>query len=322
MCLQARSSDQEADRAPILRQLEGNGLLMLDNIDDRNSFFHAIVTLVKEKNPLVDVESLKGLISDHIKEYMAEYEHFSAEGTELSDLDGWNQSVANAVFLATANLFQANVQIFTNQPGLHVKTIEPSLIDKTHPHSDQFTVLRVAHIAKEDSDLYKPCVSANEENFIIPVLNYDKNAESGLAGGTSTVNEEVTVNEECQTIRRSRKRKADPTTWKANIRHKQRMLGMQYTRRDGKITAARKMKPVNGSCKYGCCDKFDEIELGSIFADYWSLENKERKQDFICTMVEECSPKTRKTGIDSKRNTSRAFYLQVLILDQSQMVVL
>ena len=97
----------------------------------------------------------------------------------------------------------------------------------------------------------------------------------------------------------SRKRVAKPDTWQSNIRKMKRDHGEDYTTRKGKTVPAKRMKfttkkddTENNTCKrFKCQEKFGEVELGVVFADYYSL-SKIRKQDYLSSLIEDEEPST------------------------------
>ncbi len=60
-----------------------------------------------------------------------------------------------------------------------------------------------------------------------------------------------------------------------------------------------------------CKDNLDEIHCANIFAEYWSTGERKWQQDYICAMVEEKEPSTKKRNAKGKgRSTVRKFHLQ------------
>ena len=95
--------------------------------------------------------------------------------------------------------------------------------------------------------------------------------------------------------------------------------GEDYTTRKGKTVPAKRMKFTtkkddtdDNTCKrFKCQEKFGEVELGVVFADYYSL-SKIRKQDYLSSLIEDEVPSTvkREHANDPVRNFTRKFYLK------------
>ena len=90
-----------------------------------------------------------------------------------------------------------------------------------------------------------------------------------------------------------RKRKANPSEWKNNIRKRLRITGKEYTSQSGKKVPERLLKSVDcNKCKFKCTQNITEEQRADIFQLFWSLESYERKKDFVVSRIQE--KKTRK----------------------------
>ncbi|XP_063446770.1 uncharacterized protein LOC134726300 [Mytilus trossulus] len=79
-----------------------------------------------------------------------------------------------------------------------------------------------------------------------------------------------------------RNQRANPETWKKNIRKKLRLSGKEYISAKGKVVEEKKVKSVDCSkCTYKCNLGIDEEHRQQIFTTFWSLDTDARKKDFI-----------------------------------------
>jgi hypothetical protein len=428
---------------------------------DGDCFFAATIYLVKKANPLLTVSSLREVVCNHMAEFKEEFEPFTVDVGNFQDKINylrtpghWNSEMGNAVPYAVANLFQTSMIIFSSRPGMEVVTIQPLLVDKSHPQFNMWTALQYAYVATPNNEHYNPCTPTNVDIVHVPVLNWDKDAvdeinniitkadvtttlfsshrktaqhgqketivrqEQGkntvvidmenkghtrqdtitsgtgaketngaqqvvngckdqvvsssndkekAPGGMDSVldqtgtldvmetdddmhvtdrnnntssrkrkkcNNKVHQNEESHNVTSSEKDTADvelcsnesesmnkkkkrrkvkcPQKWKCNVDKNKKLLGLAYKTRKGKDVLAKTPASEIQPCKYKCAEHFNEIERGQIFADYWSLGDKLRKQDFLCSVIDAQEPKTltRQTK-GQQRYVTRHFYLEL-----------
>ncbi|XP_072401600.1 uncharacterized protein [Diabrotica undecimpunctata] len=86
-------------------------------------------------------------------------------------------------------------------------------------------------------------------------------------------------------IRKSRKRKRNPISWRRNIIKTSRNSGKEYNSWKNKLQPSRKLKdPCH--CRMKCSEKIPEEERQSIFGRYWNLGDINRQRDFISKLVQ------------------------------------
>lgn len=95
-----------------------------------------------------------------------------------------------------------------------------------------------------------------------------------------------------------------------------RLSGANYTSADGRLKAARSIKPVNCSkCRLKCETKITSEQRQQLFDAFWSLANYERQKDYVCARIEETGTKTYLDGegrTKSKRKqVARKFFLEI-----------
>ena len=109
----------------------------------------------------------------------------------------------------------------------------------------------------------------------------------------------------------TRKRKRDPSTWKASIRKKLRQGGHQYTDAKGKIQPERKVKTKKDctACKFKCTINFTEEERKDIFKEFWRQKDEEKHNFYAkTTFMTSCTRKRTLSTVSRKKN-SLAYYL-------------
>ncbi|XP_064639792.1 uncharacterized protein LOC135495259 [Lineus longissimus] len=89
---------------------------------------------------------------------------------------------------------------------------------------------------------------------------------------------------------RGRKRQRDPSSWKRNVRHRNRCAGAEYTTRKGKVVAAKKplaCRCTQNGCRFKCREKVTEEMRGVLCQEYYELANRDQQNSFIVSMVDE-----------------------------------
>lgn len=112
---------------------------------------------------------------------------------------------------------------------------------------------------------------------------------------------------------RSRKRKRDPTSWKATIRKQQCAAGKSYVSRDGKHRKTREIKNgCNAGCRRKCSSKIDQAERKIIHKQFWSLSDT-KKSHFYTTYVKKVPKKRCRTykGPNSKKKFSFLYFFEL-----------
>lgn len=127
---------------------------------------------------------------------------------------------------------------------------------------------------------------------------------------------EAAKDKENMSGKKSRRKIAAPEEWKANKKKKQRLHGetYKYVSKKGKevTVLAKKVQNIDKKkCRFNCAETFGEIQRAKMFSEYWALDSKTRKQDFLCALIEERLPETHKVNpTKQKRNVVRHYFLQ------------
>ncbi|XP_041942157.1 uncharacterized protein LOC121705312 isoform X2 [Alosa sapidissima] len=117
-----------------------------------------------------------------------------------------------------------------------------------------------------------------------------------------------------------RKRRANPSRWKANVQKKRRMMGQSYRGRRGNGSIIKEARKMGERCQSASCQKskqiqcceIDEGRMKDIFKYFWEkLDWKERRM-YVKTMVEVNGVKRRRTeAVTSRRSASLFCFLCV-----------
>ena len=123
------------------------------------------------------------------------------------------------------------------------------------------------------------------------------------------------VNIEEKQVKKSRKRKRDPSKWAKVVRKNKRNSGEAYISSRKKQVPAKRVKHLKDCtrCRKKCCKNIsDEVRIG-LFQSYYKL-TKEEKRLFVLSNTEKFQPKRRrgnKTHENSKKQNTYLFYFQV-----------
>ncbi|XP_030759330.1 uncharacterized protein LOC115884790 [Sitophilus oryzae] len=140
--------------------------------------------------------------------------------------------------------------------------------------------------------------------------NYSDDSSSNSSEAESDMSH-VTA-ETIQEKKKTRKRKAEPSTWKKNCAKRLRNSGKSYkTLVKGNEIPERKIQPAcNEKCKQNCSRKFTEEERLKIFKNYWDMSDIVKQRTYLLTLMQEVNPKYRYPvqGGHGVRATNHAFY--------------
>lgn len=136
------------------------------------------------------------------------------------------------------------------------------------------------------------------------------NSNSSSSSDSEYNVENAVDNEPTVERKKTRKRKAEPSTWKKNCTKRLRNSGKSYiTLGKRKEMPERKLKPsCNDKCNHKCGSKFSEEERLIIFKNYWDMADIVKQRTYILTVMQEINPKYRYTARDAGRATNHAFY--------------
>ncbi|CAC5416611.1 unnamed protein product [Mytilus coruscus] len=334
-----------------------NGLQRKPVSADGNCFFQSALPLIPNT---YSVQSLRKTLCDHIIDNAKEYVGFFAvsdlsesfdediswidfrtEIDEFSVNGSWTNRAADLLPLALANWSGQTVKIFSTSTN---NTIPE--------HYDACVKLGTAHKPSNANQLNQSD-SCHEESEITENINKEISNEEGPTIDNNHQSENSDVLYTCVQIgtpekpkrkrgrpkgtpprkapnfitppkkKLFRKRKAMPETWKKNIRKQLRLSGKEYISVKGNTIKEKTLKLKDCSnCRFKCSLNVKDEQRLQIFQAFWSLENNERKKDFIVTNTNQ---KKTRTYIDEgnelvkkKRNVHRSYSFK---LDGEQITV-
>ncbi|CAH1102894.1 unnamed protein product [Psylliodes chrysocephalus] len=113
--------------------------------------------------------------------------------------------------------------------------------------------------------------------------------------------------------KKSRKRMRIENEWNKNKIKRLRNAGKEYisSAKSKRVVAAKQVKePCGEKCQHQCSKKFDREQRSQLFNAYYSLENIDRKRDFLSKHMELITPKYRYVRAASNRRLNFAFYFK------------
>ncbi|CAH1106989.1 unnamed protein product [Psylliodes chrysocephalus] len=113
--------------------------------------------------------------------------------------------------------------------------------------------------------------------------------------------------------KKSRKRIRNENKWNKNKIKRLRNAGKEYisSAKSKSVVAAKQVKePCGEKCQHQCSKKFDREQRSQLFNAYYSLENIDRKRDFLSKHMELITPKYRYVRAASNRRLNIAFYFK------------
>lgn len=109
----------------------------------------------------------------------------------------------------------------------------------------------------------------------------------------------------------TRKRQRDPSTWKKTVRKTLRQSGQKYVDSRGKFQRAREIKDTKdcSKCKFQCSLKVSKDDRATIFKEFWSLDDNEKRHFYARTTALE-NPKRKRTDKEiSRKKRSLKYFL-------------
>ncbi|CAG9837597.1 unnamed protein product [Diabrotica balteata] len=164
------------------------------------------------------------------------------------------------------------------------------------------------------SSVQKPTANTemrNEESIVlernVSAVGTSDGSAMGISDGSAVGTSNGSASLQCK-----RKRKAEPSTWKNNIRKRLTQTGKSYISIRGKAVSARSVKPKDCSkCPKKCNSKFFEEYRQLCHFSFWNeLGNIEKQKQYISSLVE-VKPKSsvRTKAENSQRSNTREYYL-------------
>ncbi|XP_039297599.1 uncharacterized protein LOC120354460 [Nilaparvata lugens] len=149
------------------------------------------------------------------------------------------------------------------------------------------------------------------------IIEENDNCNSGLENSSTNVDGTVievydtsVVDDQCSQndSRTSRKRKAQPATWKRNLRKKQRNLGNSYVDRKGRVIDEKRPKDIDCTkCRFQCSSKVSREKQETLCKEYWLLGESGKQKNYICSLVsEQPVQRHRKRETDSGREKGKS----------------
>ena len=300
--------------------LTSNGLKRLSATSDGNCFYESLALQFEGKC----ATKLREEVCNHIE---ANRDHFinfmsntPADGNDYNEdymfaryksvvdylrQDGhWSVSLGDTLPSAGANLYKAQVQIYSSKPTQSVIALQP-----TFPGITADKTFTFAYIAIRGKEHYEACTKVLRKT-----QNDGKRNEATQKTATKRKLKErvnpISPRKQAkfQTPRKknlTRKRQANPDSWK-NIIKKLRQSGKAYTSVKGDYVPERSMRIKDCSkCKFKCSEKISEEQRQQIFNSYWKLQSHDRQRDYICDHVLE----KFKAGVKKKVARSFTFHI-------------
>jgi len=128
------------------------------------------------------------------------------------------------------------------------------------------------------------------------------------SGGTDMISPDDNNNKQ------GKKRKRNPSVWKANVRRKLCQSGKEYVSRRGKTIPAKTIKTrkdCSSSCKFGCTKKISAEERQNIFEDFYKLSQNEKYHFYGRTTEKIDKLRCVKKGSPSHRHCTFHYFLFV-----------
>ncbi|XP_065650868.1 uncharacterized protein LOC136079064 [Hydra vulgaris] len=112
----------------------------------------------------------------------------------------------------------------------------------------------------------------------------------------------------------SRKRKADTSNWKQNIRKMQRQSGKAYKNSKGKQVPERSIATLTScrNCKFKCSTNITEIERQVIFDNFWTLDD-DGKKHFYSKTTEKLEKKRCRTAAGENSRRKMSYYYSFFV---------
>ena len=301
--------------------LTNNGLKRLSVTSDGNCFFESLALQFEGKC----ATELREEVCDHIEANRDHYINFMSntpgDGNDYDEdymfaryqsevdylrQDGhWSVSLGDTLPSAVANLHKAQVHIDSSKPTQPVIALQP-----TFPGITADKTFTFAYIAVRGKEHYEACTKV-----IRKTQNDGKQNEETQKTPTKRKLQErrnpITQRKQArfQTPPKknlTRKRQANPDSWKKNTRKKLRQSGKAYTSVKGNHVPERSMRIKDCSkCKFKCSEKISEEQRQQIFNSYWNLQSHDRQRDYIRDHVLE----KFKAGVKKKVARSFTFHI-------------
>lgn len=110
--------------------------------------------------------------------------------------------------------------------------------------------------------------------------------------------------------KKSRKRKADKSTWKKNLAKNLKDQGKAYvSSTTNKPMKERTMEPpCRSTCRLNCYSNIPNETSQRLFQEYWGLGDANKQRDFISSCIVAIKPKYQYHVHENKRRHIKGFY--------------
>ncbi|CAH1118124.1 unnamed protein product [Phaedon cochleariae] len=109
---------------------------------------------------------------------------------------------------------------------------------------------------------------------------------------------------------------------KVKTRKRNRNSGKQYVTAKGKIKKPREMKPLRTNCRNKCRNVLDEEVRQTIFREYWSLGEYDKRVAFVASLISAQDKKITRMKVEGKSTKNRTYsYVYSLEIKGSKHIV-
>jgi hypothetical protein len=276
-------------------RLGSNNMTMIDIERNGDCFFESVYMLLTKKL-LEEIDNSEILRQEVIGEIFSNEELYSGFNTafniqEMMLPGNWNSDMGDLFPVATANLLNCQVQIFSSHPHqLAPISFNPAKASKTFPH-----VIRIGHIACPGQEHYNSCIPS-ENVYDLSIVNIDE---------TNPVLLSIS------------KPKGSPSKWKRNQRKVLRNNGQEYVNKSGRTVAKKRVSYANCSgCRFKCTAELSEKEQENICHQFWKLGSHEQRSLFVVSNVDEESTKSNacecSSGKKQTKEVTQQYFLPVI----------
>ncbi|CAC5379352.1 unnamed protein product [Mytilus coruscus] len=275
--------------------LKSNGLCRQHVPAVGNCFFEAVSRQTTEK---MDATTLRQLLYNHIEENADYYGEFlnSAEDNLCNEIellrqeDSWQNNLSDTMPLAIANLLARHTRkqeitlAYLCVPGHeHYDSVKKRVIGLQLESENELEICDDLDCQPSAADI---TIEYSNENNDASTSGTPSKVQNPLSDAVIITPRKQAKYQSPKKKRLTRKKKANPESWKKNIRKIKCQSGMEYVSDTGKTVKARSIKNhACSKCRFRCADKLSEDERLSLFNDYWNLKSYERQRDYISSRV-------------------------------------
>ncbi|MCG8048777.1 MAG: OTU family ubiquitin thioesterase, partial [Candidatus Thiodiazotropha endolucinida] len=298
--------------------LGSNGLERQLIKPDGNCFFNSVIHQIHSE---MSVTELRSKLCRHLRENERHYigyisKSIAQDELQLSENYGkmidilghngiWNVEMSDVLPLATANMLQKNITIYSSRLNNPIINVVPNL---GTPVETDTTNIKLAYMAVPGFEHYDSCIQIKEKRITNVQSSFETTtketevctdseipaAKTPTKGLHSSSTKCVTPRKKADYVspkkmKQSRRKVRNVKEWKKNIRKVKRNTGQAYVSdKSKKSVAPRQVLPSScNNCKNKCAEKVNEETRHKLFQSYYDQDMTfERKRDFICQHVE------------------------------------